>query len=359
MIRRQLAVRAPRLPRASRSASPLATGRHARWPGVAGVLAAALLTSGCADDATDNLDRAASPIIGGAVDEGDPAVVMLVAYAPDHSVFDTCTASVIAEDVLLTAAHCLDPATHPDYGFGVFTGADASAYPTANTLLPKLVSVKEVHMHPDYDPLPPFTADVGVVLLDAPLDVAPLPIWRDPVTADIAKTPARIVGYGQTTYKLYNAVRHAASTSVVGLDKGDTITVGDKDHRSCIGDSGGPALVESGGVEKIIGVDSYTELAGCLDPAHYRRPDLYTSFIDTYAPPPSAGGAGGGGAGGSPSGGGDTSSPKSGGCALAGDSPSATPSLTALLVLAAALLRARRRSRRSPQRCSPERHATT
>src|SRR6185436_11777776 len=117
-----------------------------------------------------------------------------------------------------------------------FAGEDASAFTTANTLIPKLLAVKEVHMHLDYDPTPPFTADVGVVLLEAPVDVAPLPVQRAALTSDIAGTPARIVGYGQLVYKEYNAVRHQAATAVVALDAGDTITVGDKDHLSCVGD---------------------------------------------------------------------------------------------------------------------------
>ena len=42
------------------------------------------------------------------------------------------------------------------------------------------------------------------------------------------------------------------ATTVAALDAGDTVTVGDADHRSCIGDSGGPALVKTGGSGKTI-----------------------------------------------------------------------------------------------------------
>lgn len=295
------------------------------------VLSLASFAAGCgAPDAdTDTTAKGRGAIIGGEAAKGDPAVVMLVSYPPDHSTFDTCTASVIAESVLLTAAHCVDAKSHPGYGFGVFLGPDASAFTTANTLIPQLAAVKEVHGHPDYDPAPPFTADIGVVVLEAPVDIAPLPVNRAPLAADVAGQPARIVGYGQLTYKQYNAVRHQAVTQVASLDSGDTITVGDKDHRSCVGDSGGPALVAQGGVERIVGVDSYTDLAGCLDPAHYRRPDMYTAFLDVYAPPP-VGGTGGSGGGTSSTGaaGGDDSSSTSGpggGCAVAAGAPAGAP----------------------------------
>lgn len=259
--------------------------------------------------------RASAAIIGGAPTEGDPAVVLLASYPPDHSLVDFCTASVIAEDVLLTAAHCLDPDTHPGHSFGVFLGPDASPYETANTLIPELVPVKEVVIHPDYDPAPPFTADIGVVLLGEALSIEPLPIQRAALDAGIAGQPARIVGYGQIKYQELNTVRHEATTVVDSLGDADTVVVGDLDHRSCIGDSGGPALVTIDGEERIIGVDSYTELSGCLEPAHYRRPDVYTSFLDVYAPPPGAGGGGSGGEGGS-GGGGGAESDGSGGCAV-------------------------------------------
>ncbi|MFT3770750.1 MAG: trypsin-like serine protease [Minicystis sp.] len=232
------------------------------------------------------VEEASAAIIGGTPTTGDPAVVMLVSHPPDASTFDACTASLIAKDVLLTAAHCVDPATHPGYVFGAFTGPDASAYPTAALLAPELVAAKETHLHPDYDPSAPFHADLGVVVLAAPLDVAPLPINRAPLDPSIVGAPARIVGYGQLTYSEINEIKHEATTVVAAIDPGDTIIVGDGTHRSCVGDSGGPVLVKVGGVETILGVDSYTDTKGCLEPAHYRRTDLYTAFLDAYAPPP-------------------------------------------------------------------------
>src|SRR5262249_48905433 len=84
-------------------------------------------------------------------------------------------------------------------------------------------------------------------------------------------------------------------------DAQDTVVVGDSAHRSCVGDSGGPALVKTGGAETVIGVDSYTDTTGCLEPAHYQRTDVYTDFIDVYAPAPEGSGGrgwGGGGEGG-------------------------------------------------------------
>lgn len=256
------------------------------------------LATACGTSTSDEvIGEAPSSIIGGTPDAGDPAVVLLAAYPADQSALYLCTGSLIAPDVILTSAHCIDLAEHPGETFGVFLGANAEAYPTASTLIPKLLPVKEVVVHPDYDRAPPFNADIGVVVLAAPLDIPPLPVRVAPLEEDVIGAPARIVGYGQNVYETPNAEKFEADTVVVAIDPGDTITVGDATRRGCIGDSGGPALVAIDGVETIIGVDSYTDLAGCLEPAHYRRTDTYATFLAPYLPA-SMGSGGSGGAGG-------------------------------------------------------------
>lgn len=239
---------------------------------------------GCGQKAPE-LGEASDAIIGGAPDPGDSPIMLLVSYPADHSSFDTCTASLISPTVLLTAAHCVDPLTHPGYGFGLFPGDDASMYTTANTLIPQLLKIKEAHEHPDYNRDPPFVADIGIAILEQPLDRKPLPINRDPLDSSIVGAPAQLVGYGQTKYGTYNAIRHAVDTVVDALPEDDTVKVGDQEHRTCVGDSGGPALVDFNGEIRIIGTDSYTDFAGCVDPAYYRRTDMYLPFIDPYAPP--------------------------------------------------------------------------
>lgn len=274
---------------------------------------AASSIAACAPADTDDLARASAPILGGADDAGDPAVLLIASYPADLTTLDTCSAVLLAPDVVLTAAHCLDAAAHPGEKHGVFVGPDASAYPTASTLVPRLVPITEVHLHPDYQRAAPFRADIAIAKLASPLSIAPLPILRRALTPDDVGRPARIVGYGETKYQQPNLVKHTADTALTALDPDDTITVGDVMHKSCIGDSGGPAFMMLDGRETVVGIDSYTDLQGCLEPAHYRRTDAYTAFIDGFVPPPpdptaastassggasasssSAGGAGGG-----------------------------------------------------------------
>lgn len=220
-------------------------------------------------------------IIGGELSTGNPAVVMLVGYPSDKSVLQSCTAVLVAPKVLLTAAHCVDSTDHPNYTYGVFPDADASQYDTLVKLIPHLKAVTAVHAHPSYTPDLPFAADydIATVELQDALPVAPLPMRSTPVTSSIANMPALIVGYGQTTYQQFNQTRYSAMTVVTAVE-GDTIVVGDNVKRSCLGDSGGPAII--GG--EVTGIDSYGP-TGCSGAAHYRRVDSYASFIGQYVPP--------------------------------------------------------------------------
>lgn len=228
---------------------------------------------------------AAPPIIGGDVETGELATVLLAGYPSDQSELPfTCTAVVIAPRALLTAAHCVD---HVNFTFGVFFGHDAMGLDTIEKWVAQLAPATATHMHPDYDRAAPFNADIAVVNLaaDVPSTVTPLLFNRTPPVPAMVGLEVKIIGYGQTTPGEYNAIKYSALTEIAALDPDDTIQIGNADARTCLGDSGGPVLL--GNV--VLGVDSYTDTGGCVDPAHFRRTDAYVAFIDQFAgtsPPP-------------------------------------------------------------------------
>jgi uncharacterized protein (TIGR03382 family) len=290
-----------------------------------------LLLAGC----TPPLSSTEDPIIGGTRSTGMAATVMLVSFPASRSVMDTCTAVLVSPTVLLTSAHCVDTPNHPNYLYGVFTGDDATAYPRLVDIEPHLVPVSAVHPHPQYSTQSPFYADLGVVVLATALPTTPLPIQRTPLDSTVVGKTAQIVGYGQTTYQQINRARYEATTTVASIDN-DTVVVGDPQRRACLGDSGGPAIVD--GV--VIGIDSYGP-TGCTAAAHYRRVDSFLPFIEQYAPPPSEPGpdAGPGAAG--PDAGSDEP-PEGGGCATGGGGGGGA----GLVALGVVVLGRRRRSRR-------------
>ncbi len=247
-------------------------------------LAALALLAACTTPITNTEQQ---DIIGGARSTGMTATVLLAGYPPNKSVLTTCTAVLVSPTVLLTSAHCIDAPNHPNYLFGIFTGDDAAPYSTLVALEPHLLPVAAVHPHPAYVTTAPFYADLGVVVLASPVTTnPPLPMRRTPLDASFVGKTAQIVGYGQTTYQQPNQTRYEATTTVARLED-DTVVVGDTTKRGCLGDSGGPAVVE--GV--LIGIDSYGP-TGCGDASHYRRVDSFLPFIDQYVPPPASPDAG-------------------------------------------------------------------
>jgi hypothetical protein len=204
----------------------------------------------------------AAPIIGGSQDSGDAAVVAL-ALVQGNSLTG-CSGTLIAPTVVLTAAHCVFPATSGSPGavstgtFYAFFGPSVTWPPPAGT--PRVFSV-------DWDPRytitnPPSVQphDVGVAILSAPVAVAPAPV-SVVQTSLTAGQRMRIAGFGETvagnvaswgskytadtTFGAFAAFPNYESM----IQTGGTPT-------TCSGDSGGPIFATMNGAESIVGVTS-------------------------------------------------------------------------------------------------------
>jgi hypothetical protein len=126
--------------------------------------------------------------------------------------------------------------------------------------------------------------DQGIVILSAPTSLPALPFNREaPASANIGR-PLRIVGYGLNDGSLQTGagVKREALTKLRSISA-MLIGVGDSKHGTCNGDSGGPAFMNIGGVETIVGVTSYGN-ADCTDGGFDARVDTDLAFIDAYLP---------------------------------------------------------------------------
>ena len=224
-------------------------------------LAIALLGSACAVDArgsppagnADEASVARQGIIGGQPSEpGEfPATGMIV--IGDSLI---CTATLIAPDVVLTAAHCLSKPIFGSYGFTLDTdGTDG-----ADDVIPSSVW----HQHPGFDArVDEFVDlavrnDVGVLLLDQPiLDVTPEKIEL-PADGDLVApgTELSLVGYGRFVWHTGSLpLKRDAEVFVDRTDSHEFSTTA-IDPQPCNGDSGGPLFAETAKGRRIVGVVS-------------------------------------------------------------------------------------------------------
>lgn len=226
-----------------------------------------------------------SPIVGGTVDNGHPAVVLVYNSSQGY----LCTGSLIDTDVVLTAAHCVEDTNASHYqvagGTNPFNGAEW------------VENATQVAAHPSYNPQTVGQADVGVVVLAGAPPVAPMQ-WLKVVdhSAYAEGTLFTAVGYGITSgtaqddgtkrkvdlkiTELYSDAFLYGDSSASGQGvEGDPYNDG---KNSCSGDSGGPAIRNIGGEDVVIGVVSF----GDQSCAHYgadMRTDYFAPFISQYA----------------------------------------------------------------------------
>lgn len=244
------------------------------------------------------------------------AQVDVTAFGSDlTAVLFTCSSTLIAPDVVLTAAHCIDQSlleeqtggiatiNHVTYawtpetdlsGYGIGGPSELPDHATAGwdlTLHPQWVGARGVQVGIAQN------HDIALLFLDEPvLDrphaYLPLPSEAAQIVTD---APVEIAGWGnqlpvppgQQPQPGRVGIKHVAQSTIGAI--GDTefqVGVGAESSRKCQGDSGGPTFlqVESDRAEswRVIGATSHTwdedlcENTGGVD----TRVDYYLDWID-------------------------------------------------------------------------------
>jgi hypothetical protein len=197
----------------------------------------------------------ATAMVGGAKPAGEAgrAVVLIVG-----SRGTSCSAVLLARDLVLTAGHCVLP------------GADYKLVDLDDPRAPVLKDTATIARHPEFDVDAVLrhrvTADVALVKLTAPRNVAPATLA--PAGAAVAAGDRFVVaGYGLATPgdgKSGGTVR--AATLVATGQPGtlqirlvDPLTKGERPGLgACTGDSGAPVFRDVGGRLAVIGVVSWS-----------------------------------------------------------------------------------------------------
>jgi len=213
------------------------------------------------------LEQQGSPIVGGSPTQEFESVV-LVAAGPHR-----CTGTVIAPDVVLTAAHCVDDF---DGEVEVFWCDDC-----ASGWSEDIQRTTDVHLYPHFNPDTMY-GDLAVVMLPRAASTRPIPIDRgDPSPSWQAQDPPTFVGFGTT-----QAVTEDGGVKRevrIPLDEWDSafLYYEDTHRQTCFGDSGGPALVQRGGDWTVAGVNSYGD-DHCNEFGVSVRVDAFQDWIDAF-----------------------------------------------------------------------------
>ena len=247
-------------------------GAWIRYAG-AWVVAGGLLVGGCVypygegEWAPQVLRGAESPIVGGHTTTGWESVVLLYVGG------GLCTGTLVAPDVVLTAAHCV----HGYYG-----SVDVVWTNSENQSHWEWMQSSDHHKHPNYDPYSS-NADIAVIVLPHDGPGTPIPFNRDAPSNSWLGDANQLtfVGFGVTSgYSSDSGVKREVD---IAVDNWDSVFLYyyDNQHQTCFGDSGGPAMTDHDGSWAVSAVTSWGD-ASCSQMGASTRTDAYASWIDGY-----------------------------------------------------------------------------
>jgi len=246
--------------------------------------------SGCSDSSRRELFAQGRPIVHGSPDN-DPAHMATVALTNGPGTDFFCSGTLITNNVVLTAAHCLEDywgnpvnPTSIDVFFGddVHSGGDYRA-------------VAEGEQNPSWNRSSLY-GDAALLRLSstAPSDVAPIPYLPtnlELTEADEGTTIVDFSGFGLDEHGSSGEKLHVEDYIDIVCDTAGGCSNGQVVQNSfsydedpggpCSGDSGGPAYVMRSNVEYVAGVTSYGD-QNCSYFGVSTNISRYASWIDDF-----------------------------------------------------------------------------
>jgi uncharacterized protein (TIGR03382 family) len=203
-------------------------------------------------------------IISGAPDTGHPAVGLLLLNASGGTATGICSATLVGQKTVLTAAHCLTGTT------------------VEKTILeaPKgqLHYAASLHPHPSWNKsVSAYLNDIGLVILKQPAGISPAKLSSAAPTAGTAIT---IVGYGRSVVDdpKTSGTKRLGNKTIASVS-GGYFTVTGLQGNCAEGDSGGASFATIGGTEVQVGVNSAS--TETFDTSYHVRVDAFMGWLKT------------------------------------------------------------------------------
>ncbi len=244
------------------------------------VLAVPVIAASCATP-TGDLDRpeidqgkAASEIIGGALDTTHTAVVAVLGN--NFSCSGTIIQVTGGQGYVLTAAHCCVPGNLPSK---VVIGNDYNTGQQFNIVAGSVVADS------CYGSCPGSTDDVCMLRFSGASAATPvIPAMTPATDALTIGTAITYVGYGITQPPPggFNSKRRSVAKTIGNLDPYFVEYANPNVSGTCEGDSGGPGLVIVNGVEQVACVTSFGDQNCQQLGSSIRTSKVYTNFIAPY-----------------------------------------------------------------------------